>query len=86
MCQKYNYAIVELHYNNAFLIPQEISPVTSLTPEEAYRRGYLDKPDRKNKFPWNAAIEQVHNLSPQEALIYITNFFSKYEGQFTCYI
>ncbi|MEG4285600.1 FkbM family methyltransferase [Microcoleus sp. A006_D1] len=86
ICQQYNYTLVELHYNNAFLIPQEISPAPSLTPEEAYRRGYLEQPDRKNKFPWNADIEQVHNLSPQEALIYITNFFSKYEGEFTCYI
>jgi FkbM family methyltransferase len=86
LCEQYNYSLVELHYNNAFLIPQEISPAPSLTPEEAYRRGYLEQPDRKNKFPWNADIEQVHNLSPQEALIYITNFFSKYEGEFTCYI
>lgn len=32
LCIKHEYALVELEYNNAFLIPQEISPSPALTP------------------------------------------------------
>jgi FkbM family methyltransferase len=84
ICEKYDYALVELHYNNAFLIPKEISPRPSLTPEEAYKKGYLERPDRKEKFPWNANMEEVLNLSSQEALAYVDNFFAKYKGKFVC--
>jgi FkbM family methyltransferase len=86
LCEKYEYAFVELHYNNAFLIPKEISPSPSLTPEEAYKKGYLERPDRKEKFPWNTDIEEIHNLSPTDALIYVNKFFAKYQGKFDCSI
>ncbi len=86
LCQKYEYALVELHYNNAFLIPKEVSPSRSLTPEEAYKKGYFDRPDRKEKFPWNADIEEIHNLSPEDALNYVNNCFAKYKGKFDCSI
>lgn len=84
LCQKYEYALVELHYNNAFLIPKELSPYPSLTPEEAYRKGYLEQPDRKQKFPWNANIEEIHSLAPEQALNYVNNFFTQYQGKFIC--
>ena len=79
LCEKYKYALVELHYNNAFLIPQEISPLPSLTPEEAYRKGYFERPDRKEKFPWNLDVEEVHNLPTDAALDYINKFFDKFD-------
>ncbi|MBW4496820.1 MAG: hypothetical protein KME26_27850 [Oscillatoria princeps RMCB-10] len=84
LCVRHEYALVDLHYNNAFLIPREISPSPSLTPEEAYRKGYLERDDRKEKFPWNANMEEIHSLSPVEALNYVSKFFSKYGGQFIC--
>lgn len=86
LCEKYKYALVELHYNNAFLIPQEISPLPSLTPEEAYRKGYFERPDRKEKFPWNLDVEEVHNLPTDAALDYINKFFDKYKDKFDCWI
>lgn len=84
LCKKYDYALVNLHYNNAFLIPKEISPLPSLTPEEAYRTGYLERLDRKLKFPWNADVEDIHNLSPETALNYVNNLFAKYQSKFVC--
>ncbi|QLE54860.1 hypothetical protein [Nostoc sp. TCL26-01] len=86
LCEKYDYSLVELHYNNAFLIPKEISSCPSLTPEFAYTTGYLQKPDRKEKFPWNSNIEEIYNLSPEEAVHYVNKLFSKYVGKFNCYI
>ncbi|OKH55463.1 hypothetical protein NIES2101_03485 [Calothrix sp. HK-06] len=83
LCEKYEYSLVELHYNNAFLIPKEINP-HSITPEEAYRQGYLERLDRKQKFPWNADFESIHNLTSEQALDYINKFFAKYQGKYIC--
>jgi hypothetical protein len=83
LATKHQYALVELHYNNAFLIPLEYNPKLSLTPEEAYQSGYLGKPDRKKKFPWNDNMEDLLNIQqPEEALIFINRFFDKYKGMF----
>lgn len=86
LCVRHEYDLVDLHYNNAFLIPREISPSPSLTPEEAYRKGYLERGDRKEKFYWNDNMEEIHSLSPVEAVNYVNKFFSKYEGQFICHL
>jgi hypothetical protein len=82
LATKHQYALVELHYNNAFLIPLEYSRKPALTPEEAYQSGYLGKPDRKKKFPWNDNMEEVLHLKPDEALNYINNYFGKYKSMF----
>lgn len=82
LCLRHNYALVELHYNNAFLIPWEYSPESSLTPEEAYRSGYLDKPDRKKRFPWNGNVEEWLHMKPEEALMSIQRYFENYEGRY----
>jgi len=84
LCIQYKYSLVELHYNNAFLIPEEISSFPSLTPNEAYTKGYLEQPDRKEKFPWNANVEELLRLPPQEAVEFINRFFLKYDGKFIC--
>jgi hypothetical protein len=78
--KRHRYVIVALEYNNAFLIPAEISPVPSLTASEAYDRGYKNRPDRLTKLPWNAGMECVHKLPLPEALKFIRERFSKYEG------
>jgi len=84
LCLEYRYDLVELHYNNAFLIAKEINPHPSLSPEEAYCIGYLDRHDRKEKFPYNDICEELLYLSPEDALVYVNSFFSEYEGQFVC--
>jgi len=80
LATKHKYALVELHYNNAFLIPVEYNPKASLTPEEAYRIGYLDKVDRKKIFPYNSNMEDVLDMQPDDALAFINKFFEKYKG------
>lgn len=84
LCEKHDYVIVDLEYNNVFLIPKEINPCPSLTPEEAYTKGYVKKSDRKEKFPWNADMEEVHGLSPAEAIEFVQKYFAKYNGKFIC--
>jgi hypothetical protein len=84
LCLRFQYSLVELHYNNAFLIPSESNPYPSLTPEVAYEEGYLNRLDRKEKFPWNADMEVLLSLPPEEAVAFIKQCFSSREGEFTC--
>jgi hypothetical protein len=84
LCHEFRYSLVELHYNNAFLVPDEINPFPSLTAEEAYATGYRDRPDRKAKFPWNAPMEELLGMQPSEAMTFIRAFFRKYEGRYSC--
>lgn len=82
LCRKHRYAIVELEYNNVFLIAEELCTVPRLTAEEAYRKGYLDRPDRLEKLPFNRDMEILHSLTPEEALKFLQNFYSKFEGEY----
>jgi len=84
LCVQFKYSLVVLHYNNAFLIPQEINIYPVLSPEEAYRTGYQAQSDRKEKFPWNDDMEEVLRLPPDEAVKFVKAFYKKYEGQFVC--
>ncbi|MFW9877878.1 MAG: hypothetical protein ACFFG0_32760 [Candidatus Thorarchaeota archaeon] len=83
LTNKHNYDLVELHYNSAFLIPKEINSGRPLTPKEAYKEGYLEQPDRKEKFPWNNDMEDLLHLPPTEALKFVNKYFEKYKGKFT---
>ncbi len=75
------YALVELHYNNAFLVPAELG-VPGLSAEAAYREGYLERPDRLRVFPWNADMEALHSLDPQGQVDFLRAKFARYDGQY----
>jgi hypothetical protein len=82
LATRQNYSLVELHYNNAFLMPAELCQSAGLKPEEAYRVGYLDKPDRRKKFPWNEDMEEALHLPAGQSLEFINRYFKKYEGKY----
>lgn len=84
LCTEHEYGIVGLEYNNAFLVPKEISKMPFLSPETAFKQGYLERADRKEIFPWNAQIEEIYSLSPEEALNYLNKAFKEYEGKYIC--
>jgi hypothetical protein len=79
-----NYALVELEYNNAFLVPRELSNVPSVSAQDAYRKGYLDRSDRLKRLPWNKDMEPVLQLSPEAACDFIEARFASYRGKFIC--
>ena len=79
------YDLVELHYNNAFIAPRELGIATSLTVQEAYESGYVRRPDRSEKFPWNRDVDHVLTMDPVDAEDFFRAFFAKYEGQFELY-
>ena len=81
LCARHAYALIELEYNNAFLAPAEIAP-RALTPTAAYRRGYLERPDRRTKFWLNEDMEILHTLEPAEAVAYLEKFYARHAGKY----
>src|SRR5947209_544737 len=77
LCRQHDYTLLELEYNNAFLAPKEIAHVDAPTPEAIYRRGYLDRPDRKRKFALNFDVETVHSMNTSDAMKFLRHFYAK---------
>ncbi|MGA9364110.1 MAG: hypothetical protein WBW16_07045 [Bacteroidota bacterium] len=84
LASEHRYEIVWLEYNNVFLVSREVCRMPSMTPDEAYRKGYLTRPDRLKRFPWNADMESLHRMSPGDALSFLRRAFEKYEGKYIC--
>lgn len=82
LCEKYGYEIVELNYNNLFLVPRELNTFGSLSPEEAYETGYRGRSDRREKFPWNDDMEELLAMPREEGLRFVREKFRKYDGRF----
>ncbi|WP_026464822.1 FkbM family methyltransferase [Adhaeribacter aquaticus] len=83
LCKEYNYDLVEVYYNNAFLIPTEKNKnFNKLEPGQAYLDGYVNKPDRTSKFPYNKDVDALLNMKSEEALIFIKKYFESYEGKY----
>jgi hypothetical protein len=79
----HNYGLVGLDYGNAFLVPSELG-LSTVSPAEAYRTGYADRPDRKSRFPWNDEFEPLQTLPADEAVEWIERRFSRHRGEFVC--
>jgi len=84
LCERHGYALLALEYNNVFLAPLEIltSTTESLTADAAYRRGYLERSDRQEKFRQNLDMEILHTLTPAEGLRFISDFYRRHTGEY----
>jgi hypothetical protein len=82
LCAQRGYALIDLEYNNAFLAPTELAGRRALTAEAAYRQGYLERPDRREKFQRNENMEILHSVSPEEGMRFIRQFFSQLAGKY----
>jgi hypothetical protein len=83
LCVKHKYDIVELHYNNLFIVPREINKFAPLSPEAAYDAGYRNRADRKEKFPWNSDMEDLLTMGKNDALQFLKTKFAAYDGKYT---
>lgn len=79
---RHGYVLAGLEYNNAFLVPTGTAGVTALSAGEAYRSGYLDRPDRLEKLPWNRDMEALHALDPEGMADFVRRRFAAYEGRY----
>ena len=84
LCQRHGYALLALEYNNAFIVPRELlaSGLVALDAETAYRRGYLERPDRRERLPRNHDMEALHSMSPAQAVAFLKDFFARQEGKY----
>ena len=82
LCGQHDYALFELEYNNAFLAPREIVSVEPPDPETIYRRGYLDRADRKQKFALNFDLDEIHSMSPEDAVKFLKDFYVRESGKY----
>ena len=83
LCERHSYALVALEYNNAFVAPRELlGDLPALDAATAYRRGYFERPDRRERFPRNHDMEVLHTLAPAESVAFLKNFFARHEGKY----
>ena len=82
LCARRGYVLIDLEYNNAFLAPKELAAGRALSAEAAYRRGYLERADRREKFHRNQNMEALHAVGPEEGVRFIRQFFSKLAGKY----
>ena len=82
LCRRYDYALIQLEYNNAFLAPRELPGVRPLSADIAYREGYLERADRREKFHLNYDMEALNSLTPAEGVEFIKHFYAKFAGKY----
>jgi hypothetical protein len=82
LCRKYDYQILELHYNNLILVARELNPHRALSVNEAYDAGYRNKPDRASKFPRNADVDALLEMTRDDAIAFVHRLFAAYAGRY----
>lgn len=83
LCARHSYALLALEYNNAFVAPRELlDGLPALDAETAYRVGYFDRPDRRERFPRNHDMEALHSMTPEESIAFLKKFFARHEGKY----
>ena len=76
------YKIHSLGYNNAIFVDNFSIPLKEEDLEIIYKRGYLQKKDRKKLFPWNDNIEILQHLTSGESENYLNKLFEAYRGKY----
>lgn len=82
LCEKYEYDLVHLLFNNAFLIPREKNTFPALDPATAYREGYRDRPGRAEMFKRAVPYEPLFDMSPGDAKNFLHDLFRAYKGKY----
>ncbi|MEP6819392.1 MAG: hypothetical protein ABJA18_07640 [bacterium] len=82
LCDRHDYGILELEYNNAFLAPRELGAGQFRDAKSVYREGYLDRPERKERFASNLDMEALHSLSTEEGIEFLRKFYADDAGNY----
>lgn len=91
---KSSYTLVEVEMNNAIFVqsamlssssegihsPEQQRKAFEKTPEEAYAQGYLTRPERLIRLPWNKDMEYLRELKPEQAVQALHQRFAAYQG------
>jgi len=83
LCNDHNYSIINVEYNNVFLINNDIQhSFTTLSPLDAWTNGYFNKSDRTRRFSHNNGFEPIYKMPVEEAVAFINNVYNKHQGQY----
>ena len=82
LLNKHDYVLLEIEYNNVFLAPRE-SGATAKSARQAYDEGYRKRSDRLEKFPDNRNMEPLLTMSPENAVLFLNDFYKAYAGQYS---
>jgi hypothetical protein len=82
--KKFNYVLVGLEFNNAFFVSKEIAlgGLSDLSCGAAYREGYQYRKERKLLFPYNNDVDKWLEVTPENSLKMIAEYFKEYDGHF----
>lgn len=83
LAEFHGYDIVNLELINVFLVDRKINRESAMSPYEAWRSGYLERPDRLERIPWTKPYDQLLLLSPGKAVEMINSLFEKHHGKYT---
>jgi len=80
---KFDYKLYTVIYNNAIFIPSNMNiNFPNFTLSEFYERGYVNKIDRKEKFPYNNKYDILLEMNQKDSINFINNIFKEYRGKF----
>jgi hypothetical protein len=82
LLEKHGYVLLEVEYNNVFLAPAELPKAKNTDVLTAYREGYADRTDRREKFRSNHDMEILQNLNPAETVKFLDNFYARHKGKY----
>ena len=82
LCARHGYALITLEYNNAFITPRELARDAARDAAPLYHAGYLERPDRRERFPDNHDMEALHSMTPEEAIRFLDKFFARHKGKY----
>lgn len=84
------YSIIWLEYNNVFAVQNSLLPhltsFTKLSPEEAFEKGLVSRPDWKLKLPWNMEVKNViYNVEDKLKTIKERLLLPQHQESYICY-
>ena len=82
LCDQFDYGILQLEYNNAFIAPRELKGARFVDAETAYAEGYRNRPDRKERFAANLDMEVLHSLSAERGIEFLNDFYANERGKY----
>jgi hypothetical protein len=80
---KHDYVLLEVEYNNVFLVPKETPGAVGISVAEAYAAGYRDRPDRRERFSDNLDMESLLEMDREDAVQFVKRFYRGETGNFT---
>lgn len=86
LCGANGYKLVKYHYNNAFFVDNHNLEYQELSTREAYKKGYVDRTNRKEMFPGNKDVECLLTMSPEKGVEFLERMFESRKPYYYLYV